>query len=99
MKKTFENVINEAVPTLVVFQHACRQNAVEVKYLFEELKKKYKGKANLMRVDASYNEPLWTRFQIHAFPTWILFKEGQELMRESGRKSIGDLEDMLVRAL
>ena len=98
MKKTFENVIKESVPTLVVFQHVGRQNAVEVKYMFEDLKKKYAGKANLIRVDASYNEPLWTRFQIHEFPTWVLFKEGEELMREGGHKNEADLEEMLKRA-
>lgn len=99
MKKTFVQVINEATPCLVVFQHAGRQDAVEVKYLFEELKKKYDGRANVMRVDASYNEPLWTRYQVHAFPTYILFKEGQELMRESGKKTIGQLSELVERAL
>ncbi|MDE6006230.1 MAG: thioredoxin family protein [Muribaculaceae bacterium] len=97
MRKTFEEVINETVPTLVVFQHAGHQDAVEVKYMFEELRKKYDGRANVMRVDASYNEPLWTRFQVHAFPTYILFKEGQELMRESGKKTIGELSQLVER--
>lgn len=99
MKKTFVQVINETTPCLVVFQHAGRQDAVEVKYLFEELKKKYDGRANVMRVDASYNEPLWTRYQVHAFPTYILFKEGQELMRESGKKTLGQLSELVERAL
>lgn len=99
MKKTFEEVINETVPTLVVFQHAGRHNAVDVKYMAEELKDKYNGRANVMRVDASYNEPLWTRFQVHAFPTYILFKEGQELMRESGEKTIGELSQLVERGL
>lgn len=99
MRKTFEEVIKETVPTLVVFQHAGRHNSVDVKYMTEELKEKYNGRANVMRVDASYNEPLWTRFQVHAFPTYILFKEGQELMRESGNKTVGEISQLVERGL
>ncbi|MDE7181387.1 MAG: thioredoxin family protein [Muribaculaceae bacterium] len=99
MKKTFEEVIKESIPTLVIFQHAGRNDAVEVKYIFDELKKKYEGKANVMRVDASYNEPLWTRFQVRQFPTYILFKEGQELMRESGEKTANKLSELIERGL
>lgn len=95
---TFEKRIGEGIPSLVVFMHAGHQDAVEVKYLAEELRKKYGDKINLMRVDASYDHRLKRQYDIKAYPTWILFKRGEELMRESGHKTVTQLSEMVDRA-
>lgn len=97
--KKFERIIREVVPTMVVFQHAGNQDAVEVKYLIADLKEKFGNRANIERVDSSYDGDLKMKYKLAEYPTWILFKEGQELMRESGRKTAGQLEDMLRRAI
>lgn len=97
--KTFEKKIKESVPTLLVFQHAGNQDVVEVKYLIKELKEKYGSKANIITYDTTHNGQLKVDYKIKEYPTWILYKEGQELMRESGRKTVAQLEDMIVRAL
>lgn len=96
--KSLVETIKESVPSLVVFQHAGNQDAVEVKYLLEELRAKYGAKANIIRVDASYNGEYKVEYKLNEYPTFIMFKEGQELMRESGRKTLAELEDMLTRA-
>lgn len=98
MKPYFEEEIKESTPTLVVFLHAAGQDAVEVKYLSEELKKKYAGKANVQRVDSSFDHQIADKFRITEYPTWVLFKEGQELMRESGRKTVDELSSLVERA-
>ena len=97
--KTFVEKIKESIPTLVVFQHVGQHDAVEVKYLTEELRAKYGDKANVVRVDASYNGKYKVEYKLEEYPTWILYKEGQELMREAGKKNIAALEDMIERAL
>ncbi len=97
--KKYEEVIAASVPTLVVFQHAGIHNSVDVKYLTEELQAKYGDKLQIMRMDCSYNGKWKARYGFKDYPTWIIFKEGQELMRESGEKSIANLSDMVERAL
>ncbi len=97
--KSFEVKIKEKIPTLVVFQHAGNQDAVEVKYLLEGLKSKYADRVNIARVDASYNGEYKVRYKLEEYPTYILYKEGQELMRESGRKTSAQLEEMITTAL
>lgn len=97
--KTFEDRIKEGIPSLAVFIHAASQNAVEIKYLAEELRRHYGDRINIMRVDASYDHILKRIYSINAYPTWILFKDGQELMRESGHKTIEELIKMVDRAL
>lgn len=96
---TFEKRISEGTPSLVVFMHAGQQDAVDIKYLAEEMRKKYGDKINLMRVDASYDHRLKKQYDIKAYPTWIVFKRGEELMRESGHKTVGQLSEMVERAM
>ncbi len=96
--KKFEEVIHESKPTLAAFMHAAEHDAVEVKYLTEELRKKYADKANIARVDTSFNRQMIEKFRLNTYPTWILFKEGQELMRESGNKTVTELSELVERA-
>lgn len=96
--KTFEKVIKESTPTLVVFLHHGRQDAVEVKYLTDTLRKKYAGKANVVRADDPYGK-LKVEYKLDEYPTYILFKEGQELMRESGVKTEIELSELVDRGI
>lgn len=95
---TFEKRISEGTPSLVVFMHAGSQDATEIKRLAEELRAKYGERINIMRVDASYDHRLKKQYDIRTYPTWILFKRGEELMRESGHKTAGELSEMIDRA-
>ncbi len=83
---------------MAVFMHAGEQDAAEIKRLAEGLRKEYGERINLMRVDASYDHRLKKQYDIKAYPTWILFKRGEELMRETGHKTLGDLTKMVERA-
>ena len=96
--KTFKEIIKESKPTLVVFMHPGKQDAVEIKYMFDAVKNKYAGKANTARVDDTHGQ-LKVEYRLEEYPTYIVFKEGQELMRESGRKTESQLEEMIERAL
>ncbi|MDE5871144.1 MAG: hypothetical protein K2H22_04250 [Muribaculaceae bacterium] len=96
--KTFDKAIKESIPTLVVFMHHGSQNVVDIKYITDEVKSKYAGKANVVRADDPYGK-LKVEYRLEEYPTYILFKEGQELMRESGRKTETELGDMIARAL
>lgn len=96
--KTFEEKIKESIPTLVVFIHHGSQNAVDVKYLTDSIRTKYEGKANVVRADDPYGQ-LKVKYRLEEYPTYILFKEGQELMRESGVKTEEKLSELIDRAL
>lgn len=97
--KSLKEKIKESTPTLVVFQHAGNQNAVDVKYLTDKLRSTYQGRADIVRVDCSYDGQMKVRYRLNEYPTWILFKEGQELMRESGDKTFSKLSEMIGTAL
>lgn len=96
--KTFKEVIEGETPSLVVFIHAGQQNAVDIKYNIEEIRKKYGDRINVLRVDSSYDQRVAQNYSLSQFPTYVLIKQGEELMRESGKKTVTELSDMIDRA-
>lgn len=98
MKAYFKDLIKESKPSVIVFLHAAQQDAVDVKYIVEALKAEYGDRVNVQRVDISYNHELADEYRIDAYPTWVVFKDGQELMRESGLKTVDELSAMVERA-
>ena len=96
--KNLSERIKDKLPTLVVFQHGASRDDEEVKTLVAELKGKYGERVDIVSADDSNGE-LKMRYRLEEYPTWILFKEGQELMRESGHKTVSELDEMIQRAL
>lgn len=96
--KTLKEAIGESKPSLVVFIHSGQQTDDEINRNLDELREKYGDRVNVIRVDASYDQRVKRDYKLGTFPTYVLFKEGEELMRESGDKSIGELEELISRA-
>lgn len=97
--KNLEEKLAEPVASLVAFVHENEDNEAEVKAMVEQLREKYAGKANVMCVDSSFNRQVIRKYNINAYPTWIVFREGQELMRESGKKTATQLEELIARGM
>lgn len=96
--KKIEEVLKESKPTLLVLLHDGKQDSGEVTHLIDEIRDHYSDSINIIKLDTTHDGKMSERYHVTDYPTYILFKEGQELMRESGRKSIGDLDDMVKRA-
>ena len=96
--KHLEEVIKESRPTLVVFQHSGEKNVIAENIVLAEVKSKYEGTANVISVDCSHNGSYKEHYRFDSYPTWILFKEGQELMREGGHRTLAQIEQMLQTA-
>lgn len=97
--KHLQDAIDSSTPTLVVFRHAGDDDAAEIKEIVDRLNADYSGRASVISVDSSFNGNVKTHFKLREYPTWILYKEGQELMRESGHKSLAKLDEMIATAL
>ncbi|MBD5201443.1 MAG: thioredoxin family protein [Bacteroidales bacterium] len=93
MKNRFEKCLADGRPVLLAFLHAGRQDAVKVKYDIKELRDKYGDKATFLMVDGSYNRPLARKYKIDTYPSWVLFKDGQEVWRDSGTKNAEAIEE------
>lgn len=91
--------IKEKTPTLVVFQHKDEKDPEEVSAILDDLRAKYGTKVEIVDIDASKNGEYKVHYKLTGYPTYILYRDGQELMRESGKKTEAKIEDMLDRAL
>ncbi|MDE5572619.1 MAG: hypothetical protein K2H32_00025 [Muribaculaceae bacterium] len=97
--KPIEDKVKGTTPTLVLFQKSEGQEYAELKKLMDELTAKFGDKLHIIDYDCSHNGQPKEKYRFTEYPTWILFKEGLELQRESGHKTIAQLEDMVVRAM
>ena len=48
-----------------------------------------------MRIDGTENPDLMKEYKVDTYPTFIIFKDGQEAWRDSGVKGAGELHHLL----
>ncbi len=96
---TFDERIKGNTPSLVVFEKAGSDDNKKIDKLEISLNNKFGSNLNLIRVDATHDQRLRNFYDIKYLPTWILFKEGQELARENGIKTKAELQDMVHTAI
>jgi thioredoxin 1 len=84
MKSSFNNIINENLPVLVDF-HAdwcgpCKMLAP----ILKEVKHELKDTIKIVKIDVDKNQVIASKYQVRGVPTMILFKNGNQLWRQSG---------------
>ena len=95
----FEEVVkNATVPVFVDFWAPwcgpCRMVAPEVKKLAAH----FAGKAVVLKVDTERVPEIAGRFGIQSIPTFIVFKGGKPVVRESGARNEAGLAKLVERA-
>ena len=84
MKSSFNDIINSNQPTLVDF-HAdwcgpCKMLAP----ILKEVKHELKDSIKIVKIDVDKNQVIASKYQVRGVPTMILFKNGNQLWRQSG---------------
>ena len=93
--KTLVEALGDSKPTLVEFYNPEKECCRAMDHVLDELRKSIGDKANVLQIDGTASEDLMTEYKVDTYPTFILFKDGAEAWRDSGRKPVQELEHMI----
>ena len=68
-----------------------------MKPILEDFKNKIRDKVKIYKIDIDKNESISQKYNIQSVPTLILFKNGQQVWRESGVPTVYQLQQVLEK--
>jgi thioredoxin 1 len=95
MKVTFEELINSETPILLDFFATWCGPCQAMTPILEDLKNDFGDRVRIVKIDVDKNADLAAYMKVMGVPTFMLFKNGQELWRQPGMVT----KDALKRVL
>lgn len=93
----FKDLINSEKPVLVDFFATWCGPCKMMHPILEELHTKIGDKAKIYKIDIDKNEALAQNLKVMSVPTLMIYKNGEQLWRESGVRSVVELENILSK--
>lgn len=97
LDKLLVDYLGGSKPTMVEFYDPNCDKCLKTIPVLGELRDKFAGRANVVAVDKDASGDLVQKYHVHSYPTFILFKDGQEVWRDGGAKPLSELTDMIHR--
>ena len=92
--ETFEGLVREGLVLVDLWGPACAP-CIALMPLVEELECRYIGRLQLVKVNAPENRQVCRDLRVFGLPTYVLFRDGEEVERLVGDPSIDDIESAI----
>lgn len=91
MKSSFQDIITHDVPVLVDFYADWCGPCKMLSPILQQVKAELGDDLKIVKIDVDKNQSLAAKYQVRGVPTMILFKQGNQVWRESGVLQAQDL--------
>lgn len=95
MKDNFSILINTKQAVLVDFYADWCGPCKMLAPILKEVKKDLEDGIKIIKIDVDKNQPLAAKYQVRGVPTMILFKNGEQVWRQSGVLQKNDIINVI----
>lgn len=88
---SFTEIINQNRPVLVDFFAEWCGPCKMMSPILKEVKAELNNEVSILKIDVDKNQNLAAKFQVRGVPTFVLFKEGKQVWRQSAMLQKNDL--------
>ncbi len=92
---SIKNILNSETAVVMAFQTKWCTPCKKMKPIIAELEEEYIGKIQFVKVDLDANTELSEKYSVASIPTFIYFKNGQEVWRKIGFQDKQTLVEIL----
>ena len=97
-RPTFKELINGDKPVLVDFYATWCGPCKAMQPILKEVSGKVKDIATIIKVDVDKNPKIAERLQVRGVPTFVIYKKGEIIWRQSGMQSAHQLQQILEQS-